>query len=232
MPQESLLSLSLHGPEGQQALHVLIRNLIVAGWVGRDRQSVQEHVEEMQRFGIPPPERTPTYMNLTTNLLTTSEILEVISPSTSGEVEAVLIRANQCFYLGLGSDHTDRELEKTDIPASKQVCGKVLSPEIWDYQEIEDHLDQLRLRSWVVSGQEERLYQEAPLAANLPPGQLFEDMPGGQELKDHSICLFCGTFPTISGIQYGDRYIIELEDPVLDRRIRHGYTVKILPQYL
>ena len=231
MPEERLMSMTLQTAEGWQDVRIPIRSLIVAGWVGRNKEFVQQHIEEMERFGVPPPDRVPTYMNLTPNLLTTSQTLEVISPSTSGEVECVLLRANERFYLGLGSDHTDRVLEKTDIPASKQVCGKVLSPVVWDYREVEDHMDSLRMRSWVTSGQEELLYQDGLLEANLPPMQLFEAMPG-LEAKDGNLCLFCGTFPTQSGIRYGERFTIEMEDPLLNRRLRHTYTVRVLPQHL
>jgi len=231
MQQERFMSFTLQTLEGKQDMQIPIDNLIVAGWVGRNKAFVQQHIEEMERFGVPPPERVPTYMHLTTNLLTTSQTLEVISPSTSGEVECVLLRINDRFYLGLGSDHTDRVLEKTDIPASKQVCGKLLSPVIWDYLELEDHLDSLHMRSWMASGKEELLYQEGRLEANRPPMQLFEEMPG-RDAKEGNLCLFCGTFPTQAGIRYGDRFTFEIEDPLLDRRIHHAYTVRVLPQYV
>jgi hypothetical protein len=41
--------------------------------------------------------------------------------------------------------------------------------------------------------------------------------------------MFCGTLGVIGGIAPGERFEIELEDPVLRRRIAHAYAVKPLP---
>ena len=35
------------------------------------------------------------------------------------------------WYVGIGSDHTDRVLEAVSIRKSKQVCAKPISKELW-----------------------------------------------------------------------------------------------------
>jgi hypothetical protein len=44
--------------------------------------------------------------------------------------------------------------------------------------------------------------------------------------------LFSGTIATQGGLVYGDSYDLEMEDPVLKRKISSQYKVKVLPQYL
>jgi hypothetical protein len=232
MSTANSIQFTLQSKDSEQHLTLQLDRLVIAGWVGKEQGKLQEHIQEMQNLGVAPPSRTPTYMNLTANLLTAAGEVEVISPATCGEVECVLLQLKQRFYLGLGSDHTDRELEKTDIPASKQVCPKPLAPVLWDYAEIQDHIDSLRLRSWMISGQDRFLYQEGVLGSNLGPEQLYQSMPERNGLAESNLCLFCGTFPTVSGIFYGDSFEIELEDPILDRRIRHSYSIQVLNQYL
>ncbi len=76
--------------------------------------------------------------------------MTVVGAGSSGEVEAVVIRARDGQrYLGVGSDHTDREFEQYGIPASKQMCVKPLAATVWPFREVEDHLDQLVMRSWM-----------------------------------------------------------------------------------
>ena len=41
--------------------------------------------------------------------------------------------------------------------------------------------------------------------------------------------MFGGTFAAKGGIRPADRFEFELEDPVLKRKIRHGYDVIVLP---
>jgi hypothetical protein len=41
--------------------------------------------------------------------------------------------------------------------------------------------------------------------------------------------LFCGTMPAIGGIRSSSRFEMELEDPVLGRKISHAYDIETLP---
>ncbi len=230
MSSQAGLTFTIISKKGQHTLQIAFQHLVVAGWVGRDEAAVQKHIEELGKHGVPAPTRTPTYMHLSPNLLTSSESVQVISPYSSGEVESALIRHDGKLYLGVGSDHTDREVEKYDIPTSKQMCAKVLAPIVWEYEEVESHLDEVVLLSWTRKAQQDLLYQEGRLGMNIRPKNLLDAMP--TRLEKENLCLFCGTLPTLTGISYGERFAFEMQDPILNRRVSHEYAVHILPQHV
>jgi hypothetical protein len=212
---------------------IAVDRLVVAGWVGKDREALQKHIDELAELGIEPPSRTPTYMNLSPATLTTEARIEVVGDSSSGEVECVIItgRDGQRF-LGVGSDHTDREFEKYGIPASKQMCAKPIANEAWLFSDVMAHLDALILRSWMIKDGQKFLYQEGPLSLNRDLNELVQNIPDDCISTGESYCLFCGTFAAIGGLKYGERFEFELYDPVLDRRINHGYDIEVLRQFL
>ncbi|MBN1957221.1 MAG: DUF2848 family protein [Desulfuromonadales bacterium] len=215
-------------------LSVVIDRLIVAGWVGKDTVALQKHIDELAELGVEPPGRTPTYMSLSPDILTTAEEVSAIAATSSGEVEAVLVRDRDgVLYLGVGSDHTDRDFERYSIPASKQMCPKPLAREIWLFEDVEDHLGQLVLRSWMTDDQgHEVLYQEGDLNANRELKELLQGMPNDCVSPGQSFCLYCGTFPAIGGLRYGRKFIFEIYDPILKRSLKHHYEVETLPQFL
>ena len=51
---------------------------------------------------------------------------------------------------------------------------------------------------------------------------------GGKRLPD-GCAMFGGTFAAKGGIRPADRFEFELEDPVLKRKISHGYDVITMP---
>jgi hypothetical protein len=208
------------------------KRLVCCGWVGKDHDALQAHIAELARLGVPPPTRVPIYMDLSTYLLTTDDVVEVVSSTTSGEVECVLLCGGGTKWLTVGSDHTDRLIEAQSIVASKQMCGKYLARECWPYQEVAGHLDQLVLRCWITKGDRRTLYQDSPLTSLLGPEELLADMPGGSCDAPVGLVLFSGTIATKTDLTYGDRYELELDDPILRRTIHASYRVRILSQYL
>ncbi len=214
-------------------MQIEIDRLIVAGWVGKDQAALQKHIDELAELGIAPPSRTPTYMNLSPDILTCSPRIAAVGDNSSGEVECIVVVDREgCRYLGVGSDHTDREFEKFSIPASKQMCAKPVAAELWPFQDVESHLDEIIMRSWMVVDGEKLLYQEGRLGDNRTVTELLQNIPEGTVAAGESFCLFCGTFAAIGGLKYGERFIFEIFDPVLERRISHGYDVEVLSQYL
>ncbi|MEE8395378.1 MAG: DUF2848 family protein [bacterium] len=90
----------------------------------------------------------------------------------------------------------------------------------------------MELKLSLLSGAGERmLYQEDALASILDPDGILATMPRDDGLPSDGLVLFSGTVPTKMGMVYGERFEIELEDPVLSRKLAHGYSVRILPQY-
>jgi hypothetical protein len=206
--------------------------LVCCGWAGRDREAVEAHIEELGRLGVPRPTRVPTYMDFSTYLLTTDGEMTVVSDKSSGEIECVLLCQGGRTWVTVGSDQTDRDIETKSIPASKQMCAKFVADSCWPYDEVADHWDALTLRCWVGENRTRSLYQEALLASNLSPLELIRNLPEGTLPPHEGVVVFSGTVATQSGLVFGETYDLELEDPVLKRRITASYRVKVLPQYL
>lgn len=226
------LELTLESRQGKTPLSFTAERLVVAGWVGRDREAVRKHIEELGRLGVPAPSRTPTYMSLSPAILTTAGEIEVTGAESSGEVECVILRENERLYIGVGSDHTDRGFEKYDIPASKQMCAKPIAPVVWDLEEVRGHLERILLRSWSTREGRRRLYQEGTLANNIGVLDLLQGIPEEADPRRGSLVLFCGTFAARGGIEIGELFEFEMEDPVTGHRVAHRYRVRRLPQFL
>lgn len=226
-----ILHLKIQLLQGSRDLVFAADHLVCGGWVGRDRQSLQAHIDELVHLGVPAPQRIPIYMNLSTYLLTTDDEITVISDKASGEIEYVLLCSGEEIWVTVGSDHTDREVETKSIPAAKQMYAKIVAQECWPYPDVKNQWDRLVLRCWVIKEGERSLYQEAALSEILNPEELLKNMPGEGIDRRSGVVLFSGTIPTRAGLVFGDSYELELADPVLGRTIRHRYQVKILPQY-
>lgn len=226
------LDLTLQTLEGDRPFSIAAQRLVCAGWVGRNKEAMQAHIRELEEIGIPAPERTPIYMNFSTHLVAVADRVDVISAESSGEVEYVLLQQEGRRYIGVGSDHTDRGFEKHSIPASKHMYPKVLAPVIWPYDEIRQHWDRIMLRSWTNKGEQRVLYQEDPLASIIGLEEILAKLPKQDGLPREGMVLFSGTVASKAGMIYGDRFDFEMEDPVLSRSIKHGYTVRPLPQYI
>ena len=97
----------------------------------------------------------------------------MLGPDSSGEVEPVIVSLADGLWVGIGSDHTDRKAEAVGIALSKQLCGKPVGHDLWSYEEVEPHWDQLVLRSFAVIEGERVLYQEGPLTALRTPRDLI-----------------------------------------------------------
>lgn len=113
---------------------------------------------------------------------------------------------------------------------SKQACPKSCAREIWNFDEVADHLDAIELRSWIMEDGEWSLYQEGRLAAIRPLTELMAGAgvnslgPGG------AAAMLGGTFGVISGgIRPASRFRMQMHDPILGRTIDHGYFVRELP---
>jgi hypothetical protein len=166
------------------------------------------------------------------SILTSSSEIEVIGNTTSGEAEFVLILDGEEAFVGVGSDHTDRELETYSLVKSKQICANVLSAQVWPYEEVESVWDEVVLRSWVKStpASELILYQEATLATIISPSNLIDLVKS--QLTDGNMdgmVIFSGTVPlltdeTICGVQFS----AELFDPHSDRKLTCSYRVNQL----
>ena len=205
-----------------------IEALVIAGWTGRDRAALERHIRELEAIGVKRPRTTPIFYRAAASLLTTADLIEVLGAHTSGEVECVAYAFDDGIWIGLGSDHTDRKAEAVGVSLSKQLCAKPVSRDIWRWEDVAPHWDALRLRSHVVGNGERRLYQEGTVAAMRPLAELFR-LYGGAEHLPPGTAMFCGTLAVHGGIAPAEKFEMELDDPVLGRKITHGYRVRTLP---
>lgn len=210
-----------------RSLPFLPETLVIAGWAGRDEAAVRHHIAELQAIGVPPPSTTPLFYAGSPALLTTDETVVMLGARTSGEAEPVLVQTNEGLCVGVGSDHTDRQAEEWSVAHSKQLCAKPLGKTLWRFADVVDHWDALILRSFigVTAKAAWTLYQEGPLSSLLRPETLLERF--GQVPKGG--VMFGGTIPAIGGIRPAPRFRMEIEDPILGRRIGHNYVIKDLP---
>lgn len=212
-------------PSEQSVVPGQVQEVIIAGWTGRDRAAQERHIAELELLGVRRPATTPVYYRVSASRLTTSDSIAVPGNDSSGEVEFIILNRGGSIWIGVGSDHTDRKVETYNITVSKQMCEKPVASRVWLFDELSDHWDSLVLRSWAVNDGARRLYQEGHVSAMLPP----RDLIAGYGTLNEGTVMFGGTFPAIGGIQPADRFEFELEDPVLKRRLAHGYDIKTLP---
>ena len=207
---------------------VTITQCVIAGWTGRDKVALEKHIEELEELGVKRPASTPIFYRVSAQRLTTADAIEVLGHASSGEVEYVLLQHDGKLWVGVGSDHTDREVETYGITVSKQICEKPLARVFWPVEEVAPHWDSLVLRSYILENGKKTLYQEGKLAGMLSPDDLIKDYTSGKALADGTM-MFCGTFAAIGGIRPAARFDFEISDETLGRTISHGYDCVSLP---
>jgi len=196
------------------------QQLVIAGWTGRDEAALRKHIKELEEIGVKPPKTTPIFYRVSADLFCHAEEIQVSGPDTSGEVEFVLMQGKE-LRVAVGSDHTDRKAETIGVSLSKQLCAKPVSRESWRYDEVKPHWEKLTLRAWA----DGELYQEGPVTAMRSPEDLLQRYGG---LKN-GWAMFCGTLAAKGGIRPAGRFAMELEDPVLKRKLKHEYRIHVLP---
>ena len=217
---------------GKGPVAITIRNGVVAGWTGRNMEAVQHHIDELQAIGVPPPSTVPLYYRVAAALVTTADLIETAGDTSSGEAEPVLVDDGETLYLGLGSDHTDRQLETHSVALSKQICAKPVARTLWPFEEVAGHLDDIEIRSFIEENGEWVAYQRGTLASIRPLAELVAGAPGasGHGRLGAGTAMMCGTFPVLSGgVRPARKFRMEMEDPRLGRRIEHTYEMKPLP---
>jgi len=226
---KNTLDLRIHRKNGKtEPIQFEVKRLFNAGWAGRNQAAVQHHIDELAAVGVPTPKHVPTLFALGNFLLTTSDSIQVHGADTSGEVEYVLIWYKGEILVGVGSDHTDRRLEKHSLPKSKNLCLNVMAADVWPFDEVKEHFDDLRLECTVTREGNESLYQQDSLGALLGPDYWIPDMEKRLGRLEDGLVFFSGTIGTVEGLVTGEVYSFTMEDPVLKRSIEHRYACEVL----
>jgi hypothetical protein len=224
------LSFDLLRTGSRKHLLLPVSRLVNMGFSGRDKEEVYKHIEELRKEGIQSPTTIPSVYPVSPYMLTQEPIIYVQDEKTSGEAEFVLVINDKNIYVAVGSDHTDRELEKTSILKSKQICPNVVSKEAWLIDDISSGWDDIILRSWAILGAERTLYQEAPLGSLLKPDSLVEFVTS--RVVDGSISemtIYSGTVAILTNqMIYADIFEVELFDPQSGNKLVCKYEIRLM----
>ena len=207
---------------------VVINSLIIAGWTGRNVEAMEAHISELEKLGVSRPTKTPTFYRCAVEQLTMEREFQVIGTDSSGEIEFFILSLDDGYWVGLGSDHTDRAVEVIDVTVSKQMCAKPIAKKLWRYDDIIDHWNDLTLKSSIIVDGKEEEYQEGLVTTMKDPKDLIALYTGGKKLLPGTL-MFCGTLAVSGGVRSADIFQASLIDPILDRKIEFSYQAIILP---
>ena len=218
-------------PDGSTA-SVAVTRLLNAGYAGRAQEEVAAHVAELAELGVPAPSVTPALYPVSPYLAAQVDEVPAQHGRTSGEAEWALVVAGDApedLLLTVACDHTDRALEVHGVAWSKNAGLDVLGRGAWRLVDVEDHLDQIRLRAWVSHDDGgEQLIQDSPLAALLPPRYWLDE---ARELLVPGSVLLSGTVAMVPGVdQFAQRWRVELSDPITGATLELAYAVDRMPE--
>lgn len=225
-------SVAADGTRSTRPLAVAPRQLVIAGWTGRDDAAIAHHIEELEAIGVPRPSSVPLYYRVGAGLLTQSDVIEALGPNSSGEAEPMLFFADGEWWLTVASDHTDRQVETYSVAVSKQMCAKPVAATAWRWSDVAGHQDELQLRSRILEDGVWVDYQEGTFASIRPLATLRDGIyaaEGGAEGR----FMTCGTLGAIpnargEGIRPAAEMELEIRDPRHGRSIVHRYAVQAL----
>jgi hypothetical protein len=213
--------------QGAGAIDFSPERVIIAGYTGRNQEETRAHIRELEKQGIPTPAEIPAIFRTTLDRLTTDFEIEVVGEHTAGEAEVVLLVKGGDLWIAIGSDHTDRKLETIDIPASKQVCPKPVSAEVWRYADVRERWDSLVLRSWVGDSGRDVPYQDGRMAAILRPEDLIALLKRRLGNAVDNAAIYTGTIPLIGGkFAHKPFFTAELHDEATGRTLACAYCVR------
>jgi hypothetical protein len=224
---------------------IQVEKLCFSRHASRDIVAVRDVLDKKRAEGYS-VHGNPSICRISRYLLTQEEEIEVQGPNTSGEVEFVLIIDKDEILVSVGSDHNDRSLESLcgkdlgkvyDSVKSKQMAPAIVAKEAWRYDDLKEHWDELKLKSFITILGKRITYQDFTLDKLLNPTYYFSRV--GIE-KEDGLFLFGGTHPalqsvpsnvyrfqpSINGLIFPQDFNFEIQDQKNKRKISHSYTVK------
>lgn len=220
----------VQGRRGERDVELDPRYVLLAGYTGRDQDAVRAHVAELAAHGVAAPAQVPAAYPVPATRLVTATRISVHGSRTAGEAEFVVLDDAGTTLIGVGSDHTDRELEEHSVVKAKQTCDKPVAPVLWQLDDVVDHWDEIQLRAEVRGTGGWVSYQDGTVGEMLTPQRIVDFAAGTVDsLKD--VAVFSGTLPLIGGeFRHGDGFRASLHDPVLRRTLVCEYSVEELPE--
>jgi len=223
----------LDGTSRPKSLEIArIANLGMAGRSQPEGEQLDNHLEQMREAGVASPEQLPFVTPKPNYLVTTDDSIQVNSSETAGEAEFVMYPTDEHLYIGVGNDHKEYEIAPTNMHVANNTCPSVMSDEVWVFEEVADHWDEIELRSWVERDGTLELYQRAPMSAFMRPNSIVDAVAESITDPITGTAIWSGTvdsggvdpFPEVVS---GDFYMVQLHDPVLNRRLVTQYSVHV-----
>lgn len=201
--------LEIDSPDGPEPLVITPERLFNLGSATVAQASAVAHQQEVAdvgvriAFDIPAPRVYP----MAVTSVTTDDAVGVHHSRTSGEAELVLLVQDGELFLGVGSDHTDRELEQISIIWSKQYAASVLGRRVWRWSDVEADWEALILAS-TLDGVP---YQSSPAAVFLAPPMVLNELATRVRQLPSSYVVFCGTYVTLdTTVRFGTQWGVSL----------------------
>lgn len=224
------ITLTINILRDTKQLNFEVLKMVLTGRTSRDPKEVKKHLDELRKAGanLSESKEVVVYHEKVPERITIGERFEVLEGSkTSGEVEYVLLLDKGNIYVGLGSDHTDRELVNYSSTVAKQIYPTVIAPNIWRFEDVQDNWDEIIMRSWVFENGKRELYQEGKLGEMLRPEDIMEKVRAKVSGDMDGMIILGGTFATIKGeISFSSTFEMELFDPHFKRSIKHFYSAE------
>ena len=221
----NVMEFTLETLKGSFPLTMEYDRVFAIGYAGRNMKKTMEHIKELEeQLGVPAPKRIPTIFQCGNYTLTQEQNLHFVGKKTCGEVEYIILLTGGKTYIGIGSDHTDREMESISVPKSKQACAKPIGKVIWDYDELKDHWESILLVSTQLVDGQVIPYQQGTLKDILPVETILAELNervGGMEKS----IIYSGTVPLVEGFRYGEEFRCEMIDEKLGRKLSLAYGV-------
>ena len=207
--------------------------VVLLGFTGRDSLNKRHHAE-LVAAGIEAPAGVPAAMVFdggTVDVTTHHTILER-SGSTCGEVEPILIRHDGEWFVGVGSDHTDRQRQRQDNDKAKQESPKIICPKVWKLKDVQGRWGGLQLSSYVFEKGRPRRYQEAALSDFLDVSQIIAFVKARlPNIESESCLIMCGTVPTADGeYVFHRRFEAMLKDPENENALCVKYRTVVMAE--
>ena len=234
---QNIMKFNLRAKEGT-VLHktVNIKQLCLARNCNRDIVSERRNLDKKRAEGYL-VHGNPSICRKSRYLLTNEDSIEVQGPDTSGEVEIVAIIDNGEVLISVGSDHNDRSLINLwtkslgkifDTAKSKQMCPAVIAKDAWNYEDVVNHWDTLKLKSYVTVSGKRVPFQNFALSDLV---RLEHHFQSNSWLRGDGVVLFGGTSDVLPTFPHNLRpsdFHFEVYDPILDRTISHSYEIRCL----
>ncbi len=130
-----------HAKGAVEKVAVDIKDLVIAGWTGRDVTALNHHIEELKAIGVQPPSRVPIYYRAAAQMLTQADRIQVLGDRQFGRGRAGAGRRRRPS-LGDGRRRPyrpqGRELRHRRVQADVRQADR---PYRWRFEEVEPHWD-------------------------------------------------------------------------------------------